>query len=192
MFIIENIILFLIATLRPCAASTQQAAPRLQVLPGKHLSSFFTSPSPASISPTHLCTYQQQHPGPTQEAPPTFFHISLTSKHFTHAPLHLPAAAPRYHLSPFFTSPSPASTLPTHLCTNQQQHPGPNRKHLSPFFTTSSPASTLPTHLCTYQKETITQVQTPHAKSPQNQLHVKKGETCHPAPSANISHQTIT
>ncbi len=72
-----------------------------------HLPPFFTSHSSASTSPTHLCTNLLR----PQERPPTFFHISLTSKHFTYAPLHKP--------------PTPAGTtshLFSHLPNQQALH----------------------------------------------------------------------
>ncbi len=89
--------------------------------------------------PSHTRTTPRLHLTRPQVPPLTFFHIFLTSKHFTNAPLHLPKAPPSSHLSPFFTSPSPTDTSPTdtsptHLCTYGKQHPDPTSHLFSHLF----------------------------------------------------------
>ncbi|MDD3300989.1 MAG: hypothetical protein PHV91_09240, partial [Bacteroidales bacterium] len=60
--------------------------------PRNHLSPFFTSSSPASTSPKHLCTYPKNHPGRTREPPLT--HAGTTSHLFSHL-LHQQTLHPR-------------------------------------------------------------------------------------------------
>jgi hypothetical protein len=152
---------------------------------------YYPTQSPTQEPPTpHLrphprSTSRGNHLSRPQEPPLIFFHIFFTSKHFTHAPLHLPTATPTPHAGP-------TSHLFSHLSHQQVLHTrtsalttgtthAPRRPHLSSFFTSVSPASTSPTHLCTYLTQTTHLVQTSHTKTTHNQQHVKKDETCHRA-----------
>jgi hypothetical protein len=71
-------------------STSAQTSGSIQLPPRPQVSPFFTYPSLASTSHTHLCTNLRQHPAPTREAPLTFFHIYLTNMHLTQAPLHKP------------------------------------------------------------------------------------------------------
>ena len=87
----------------------------------------FIIPGPTSHLFSHLIHQQTLHPRTSALTPgPTSHLIS----HLLHQQaLHHPTSAQttRYHLSPFFTSPSPASTSPTHLCTNLRPHAAPRQ-----------------------------------------------------------------
>jgi len=81
--------------------------------------------------------------------------------------------APTPHLRPHPRSTHAARGM--HLSRRPHLSRG---NHLSSFFTSVSPASTSHPHFCTYLLQTNQQVQTPHTKTPHNQQHVKKDETC--------------